>query len=184
MTPTDTSTFEQGDGPEAALKSLPLSQLISAPLVAALDAQVQLAKATEDFIKTIGFAPSTVPGGAAEPRMASFAFSRPAMDESDPSLTRQEEVRMEVPMLAIVKIPSLHIDTMDLAFEVAVTGWGSVAGGGEPPTAEGVLTGPHSALGPPGYTITMKAVSAPPTDAMARVMDELTKGIAPVIQSR
>lgn len=184
MTSPDSPASDLADAPGDLLQALPLSNLIGGPLIAALEAQIQMANATENFIKAVGYLPSAAPGGAAEARTVSFEFARPVADESDPTGVRQEQVRMDVPLLALVKIPNLQIDKMDLAFEVAVTGWGSVAGGDELPTAEGVLAGPHSALKAPGYAITMKAVSAEPTDAMARVMDELTKAITPVVQPR
>ena len=38
-------------------RGLPMDQLIGSPLRAACDAQVQLASATADFIKTVGFLP-------------------------------------------------------------------------------------------------------------------------------
>ncbi len=42
-------------------KGLPMADLIGAPLHAACDAQVMLARATADFIKVIGFLPPTDP---------------------------------------------------------------------------------------------------------------------------
>lgn len=41
----------------AQFRGLPMDQLIGSPLSDACNAQVQLASATADFIKTVGFLP-------------------------------------------------------------------------------------------------------------------------------
>lgn len=60
---------------------LPMADLIGGPLKAACDAQVQLAKATADFINTVGFTPaldaSSKPTGKLEPRQVDFSFWQP-----------------------------------------------------------------------------------------------------------
>lgn len=100
-------------------RGLPMSDLIGGPLKAASDAQVQLAKATADFIQTIGFVQPLdqdgKPTGEAKARTANFSFSRPNKDG-----TGSEDVSLTVPMLAIVKVPSLAIDTVDITFDMEV----------------------------------------------------------------
>src|SRR4028118_879026 len=111
-------------------KGLPMSDLIGGPLMAACDAQVRLANATATFIQQIGFRPKTedqmkamsdpanpVPfkAGDMDVRTVAFRFTRPAADQTvdgKPSPTiLTEDVLLEVPLLAIVKIPSLAINT-------------------------------------------------------------------------
>jgi hypothetical protein len=96
-----------------------MADLIGAPLQAASDAQLKLAVATADFIKTIGFLPPPDPakpdtlGGT---RTAKFAFTRSNPDAKD----GKEEVMLEVPMLAIVKIPALSVTRVDITFDMEV----------------------------------------------------------------
>ncbi|MEO7494806.1 MAG: DUF2589 domain-containing protein [Massilia sp.] len=103
-------------------KGLPMGDLIGGPLTAACDAQVRLAYATADFIKNIGFLPpgKDDPTGVGATRLAHFAFTRPVADKTDPSKTIDENVSLDVPLLAIVKIPSLSITKVDITFDMEV----------------------------------------------------------------
>jgi hypothetical protein len=121
-------------------KGLPMGDLIGGPLMAACDAQVRLANATATFIQQIGFRPKTVadmvkmsdptnpvPFSAADMdvRTVAFRFTRPAANQTGtdgkPSSTiLTEDVALEVPLLAIVKIPSLAITTVDITFDMEV----------------------------------------------------------------
>lgn len=113
-------------------KGLPMGDLIGGPLMAACDAQVKLANSTANFIKVIGFLPptdaelKTDENAVGEVRNVSFKFTRPAqaalpLDASTPgSPIYQEEVEIEVPLLSVVKIPSLSITTVDVNFQMEV----------------------------------------------------------------
>ncbi|WP_219135321.1 DUF2589 domain-containing protein [Janthinobacterium sp. UMAB-60] len=103
-------------------KGLPMGDLIGGPLTAACDAQVKLAHATADFIKYIGFMPpsDSDKDGVGATRLAHFAFTRPVADPADPSKTVEESVSLDVPLLAIVKIPSLSITKVDITFDMEV----------------------------------------------------------------
>lgn len=61
---------------------LPIAELIGEPLKAACDAQIRLAKATTDFINTVGFNPALdsqgkVIPGKVEPRQVDFSYWQP-----------------------------------------------------------------------------------------------------------
>jgi hypothetical protein len=98
-------------------KGLPMADLIGSPLTAACDAQVKLAVATANFIKTIGFYPpaagSTDPNAVGGVRTAKFAFTRHTTDGP-------EDVEMDVPMLAIVNVPALSVTKVDITFDMEV----------------------------------------------------------------
>lgn len=111
-------------------KGLPMGDLIGGPLNAACEAQVRLANATADFIKVIGFLPpkdadNFSSGGT---RTALFRFKRPVDNPNaiaqgqpgDAMAIYEEEVELEVPMLAIVKVPNLSITTVDITFDMEV----------------------------------------------------------------
>ncbi len=103
-------------------KGLPMGDLIGGPLTAACDAQVKLANATANFIKYIGFMPPADgdANGVGATRLAHFAFTRPVTDPADASKTIEEAVSLDVPLLAIVKIPSLGITKVDITFDMEV----------------------------------------------------------------
>ena len=98
-------------------KGLPMADLIGSPLTAACDAQIKLAVATADFIKTIGFLPPGAdnkdPNAVGGIRNAKFAFTRNT--QAGP-----EEVSLDVPLLAIVKVPALSITRVDITFDMEV----------------------------------------------------------------
>lgn len=112
-------------------RGLPMADLIGGPLMAAADAQVRLANATASFIQHVGFVPPpdadpNAPG-VFDPekfgiRTVAFRFNRPSTTasptEANPSPT--ETVELDVPLLAIVKIPALAIDTVDITFDMEV----------------------------------------------------------------
>ncbi|ASR43364.1 hypothetical protein BEN78_08240 [Xanthomonas citri pv. mangiferaeindicae] len=106
-------------------QGLPMGDLIGGPLNAACDAQVRLAQATADFIKVIGFLPppdpANDPTGVGGTRTATFRFKRPvdSIDPANPGI-HEEEVELEVPLLAIVKVPNLSINTVDVTFDMEV----------------------------------------------------------------
>ncbi|HEY8379234.1 MAG TPA: DUF2589 domain-containing protein [Nannocystis sp.] len=102
-----------------------MADLIGAPLNAACDAQVRLAKATADFVNTVGFNP-VGDGDATKlvPRQVDFAFWRPvgpmAPVEGGGSEAKVEKVQVSVPFLALVNVPALAIKSVDITFDMEV----------------------------------------------------------------
>jgi len=110
-------------------KGLPMGDLIGGPLMAACDAQVKLANATANFIKVVGFLPPAATGsGTPDPnavgdvRTARFRFDRPtgAAADATTGIVPMETVDLEVPLLAIVKVPALFVDKVDITFDMEV----------------------------------------------------------------
>ena len=103
-------------------KGLPMGDLIGGPLKAACDAQQHLAVATADFIKQIGFMPPNPsdPNGVGATRLAHFGFKRVVPDPADPTKTTEQDVTLDVPLLAIVKVPNLSITRVDITFDMEV----------------------------------------------------------------
>jgi len=107
-------------------KGLPMGDLIGGPLNAACDAQIRLANATADFIQKIGFRQPKSDTDPWLPRTVMFKFDRPAQVPSLPApaagdlANAIETVDIEVPMLAIVRIPNLGIDRVDITFDMEV----------------------------------------------------------------
>lgn len=91
---------------------LPMDQLIGAPLTAAADASLRLANSTADFINRVGFdADGSV-------RNVAFKYEKRSMNEDGTS--NLDEMKVDVPMLAIVPIPNLQVDEVNILFDMEV----------------------------------------------------------------
>lgn len=215
----------------ASFSGLPMGDLIGGPLNASCDAQVRLAMATVDFIKTVGFEPPPAPASpgnpmdpwSGKPRTATFKFKRPVIvnpavppvpaernpdgTEKTPAKSGQaavihmEEVELDVPVLAIVKIPSLSITTVDITFDMEVKsaesskessdksgsveaqakfGWGLWGGsvtikGSVATHKENTRSSDNSAK----YHVEVHAKDGGMPEGLARVLDILQQSIAP-----
>lgn len=191
-------------------KGLPMSDLIGGPLTAACDSQIKLAQATASFIRSVGFLPptdpaNTDPNAVGGTRTALFRFKRP-VDNLDPATKdtqpfSEEEVELEVPLLAIVKVPNLSIYTVDINFEMEVkssfsakesqdysagmqaemkVGWGIFSAkvniqGSVASHKENTRTSDNSAK----YTVAVHAEDKGMPEGLARVLDILQTAAAP-----
>lgn len=97
--------------------SLPMASLLGGPLQAACNAQVQLANATADFIKTVGLTPKDPQDENSElvARTVEFKYKQAKVDGSG-----FDDMVIEAPLLAIVKVPNLSITSMDITFDMEV----------------------------------------------------------------
>ena len=95
---------------------LPMDQLIGGPLAAACNSQVQLAKATADFIQTVGL--ETDANGLMKARTVDFTYSKPVNDGNGgyTEVTNQ----LDVPILAILNTPSLAVKEVEVEFTMEV----------------------------------------------------------------
>ncbi|MCH5249844.1 MAG: DUF2589 domain-containing protein [Lachnospiraceae bacterium] len=91
---------------------LRMDQLIGGPLSAAADASTQLANSTADFINRVGF------DSDGKARTVAFAYQKRSMN--DDGTSNLDEMKVDVPMLAIVPIPNLQIDEVNILFDMEV----------------------------------------------------------------
>lgn len=91
---------------------LDMQQLIGGPLSAAADASAQLANSTADFINRVGF------DANGKVRTVAFAYQKRSMNEDGTS--NLDEMKVDVPMLAIVPIPNLQVDEVNILFDMEV----------------------------------------------------------------
>ena len=91
---------------------LPMDQLIGAPLTAAADASLRLANSTADFINRVGF------DADGNVRNVSFKYEKRSLNEDGTS--NLDEMKVDVPMLAIVPIPNLQVDEVNVLFDMEV----------------------------------------------------------------
>lgn len=91
---------------------LEMDKLIGAPLTAAADASIQLANSTADFINKVGF------DGNGNLRTVAFGYQHRSANED--GTTNLDEMKVDVPMLAIVPIPNLQVDEVNILFDMEV----------------------------------------------------------------
>lgn len=127
---------ERGSGVEK-LGNLPLSQLFSGPLVAAIDASVQSQRETISLLMETGF--------DEDGNLVTVTFEYP-MPDTDPDTgeARRTTRRVEIPLLLFLTLPNLQISRIEEEFSAKITGVEErTAGGTEDESTEGTsrLTG-------------------------------------------
>lgn len=163
-----------------------MAQLIGAPLVAACDAQIQLARSTAGFISQVGVDDN------GQTRTACFLYQQ---EEAEGTV---QDRKVEVPLLAMVPIPNLQIDEVGLTFDMEVrqserTEMEMQAGGN---LEGGIGFGPakvsmrgsisshsHHTRGSDysaKYHFEVRAVNHGAPEALERVRDLMLSGIMPV----
>jgi hypothetical protein len=96
----------------AQFAGLDMKNLIGGPLSAAAESSVTLAQSTADFINRVGFNEDK------STRTVMFKFQKSDSDALGNPL--RSEMQMEVPILAIVPIPNLQIDEVNILFDMEV----------------------------------------------------------------
>ncbi len=96
------------------LNNIDFQKMIGGPLNACVNAQVASSLATVNFIQTVGFADDG--SGAKKLVMVDFSHSRTDFDED--GAAQQKEVKITVPLLAMLPIPSLRIEHVIIDFNV------------------------------------------------------------------
>ncbi|MGF6493847.1 hypothetical protein ABIE56_002031 [Luteibacter sp. 621] len=99
-------------------RGLPMGDLVGAPLMAACEAQVRLAQATADFINKVGFEQDAEGKSTGTTRTSAFKFTRPVQNAAGEWV--DEAVEMNVPLLSIVKVPTLAVENVDITFDMEV----------------------------------------------------------------
>ena len=92
-----------------------LSNLISYPLIATINADTECARGTAEFIRTMGFKQNDLdPENFGEPIMLNFNYNTYS---SDGSVIKN---KFTIPLLSILSIPALRVDTIDLDFTTSL----------------------------------------------------------------
>ena len=150
-----------------------ITDLIMTPLQAVYEAQEKLALATATYIEKVGLlSPSPVAGSdglGADAGVVSFRFQRPAAAQSSDGSGQMatEAVEINVPLLAIVKIPTLSISKIDFSFSV----------GGAAAEEESSTQHPVPAHASPLYNVHVHAEQSEPSEALARVLDLMANAL-------
>lgn len=183
---------EDGGTIAQQFKGLPMTELISAPLRAACDSQIQLAGAAFEFMTKIGFEN----GDMSKPNLLKFDLERPVQT---PTGITTNKVNVQAPFLGLVPIPSLLIDTVSVDFQMEVSaaeqsketstqnasmkaGFKSWFGtsveiqGSVSSSRENTRSSNQTAK----YQVHVSASQQPPTEGLSRLMDILASCTAPL----
>lgn len=170
---------------------LDMGQLIGGPLTAAAQASTMLANTTADFISTVGF------DDTGKLRTAAFAYQKRSMNEDGTS--NLDEMRVEVPMLAIVPIPNLQIDEVNILFDMEVKESSSdkLSAGAEIGLRATARFGPvrvsvsgnvsvhkentRSSDNSAKYHVDVRATNHGMPEGLARVLDMMAANVAPAL---
>ena len=93
----------------SALQAIPFSSMIGGPLKACIDAQAMAAKTTWDFIQEVGL---TVDPETGEKKAVNVSFS---------FIQNGRTVQLNVPLLTIVPIPYIAINSIDINFKASIS---------------------------------------------------------------
>src|SRR5574344_190461 len=108
-----------------ALKSIPFKNIIGGPLEACIDAQTIAAKTTVDFIQSVGLndVPATNPvtGEPMKDAAGNTVMIKEAVYVSFQFIQGGRMVRLNIPLLSIVPIPYIAINTIDINFKANIT---------------------------------------------------------------
>ena len=94
------------------LNNIDFRKMIGGPLQAAVDAQVASSLATVDFINKVGF---SEPGTDGKRALVMVDFTHTRTDADNPT---PKETKINVPLLAMLPIPSLRIEHVIIDFNV------------------------------------------------------------------
>lgn len=109
-----------GQGKELA--ALDFAQIIGGPLVAVVNAQAMAARVTTDFIQNIAFEPPAAGAGGAgsstKLKAVSFDFTQLLGSASGKLTGVTDATTIKVPLLTLVPIPYIRVDSMTIDLNV------------------------------------------------------------------
>jgi hypothetical protein len=97
--------------PAADFQALPLEFIVAAPLVAAVKAQAMVAETTKNFISAM----------IEKGKPITVDFSVSYRDENAPGKKQDKSVTISAPLLSLVPVPHLRIDSITTHFKYEVT---------------------------------------------------------------
>lgn len=179
------------------LKGVPIDYLISTPLIAAARSNMALATVMLEFIDMIGFDKD------GKTRLITFNLERPYEDPVTKKWAEKpQQIKVEAPLLGLVPIPALLIDSVDINLTVKIDdtltatsntdtstkvgaeadwGWGSATFSGSVSTSQSnTRTTDQSAT----FTVDVRAQQQPLPEGMARLMDVMASCITPLPTSK
>lgn len=99
--------------PAAEFQALPLEFIVSSPLVAAVKAQAIAAQTTLDFIN------GTIDEATKKPKTVAFQVETKTVDDQGKEVVTSKTI--DAPILSIVPVPHLRIDSLTINFKYEIT---------------------------------------------------------------
>jgi len=104
------------------VKSLPLYQIMGAPVLALVQAEAQAAQATAEFIERVGFVVSEDDGlddardvdHIGQLRMFTFHYQKPGATGG------MQDFQVQIPLLSLIPIPSVQVKEAEIEFDVHI----------------------------------------------------------------
>lgn len=170
---------------------LNMDKLIGGPLTAASDASINLARSTADFINQVGF------DADGKVRTAVFGYQKRSPNEDGTS--NLEEMKVAIPILAIVPIPNLQIDEVNILFDMEVKQsekseesldlGASISGSAKFGPVKVNITGnvsshssnTRSSDNSAKYHVDIRATNHGAPEGLSRVLDMMAASISPVL---
>ncbi|WP_420403990.1 DUF2589 domain-containing protein [Nisaea sp.] len=104
----------------AELSALPLGEMLSGPLTAAIEAQAMSAVSTAEFVNLVGFEEdSGGTGGARKVVMIPFEFESTVVNPETGEAT-EKTTELTVPLLSMVEAPHISIEDLSVSFEFKI----------------------------------------------------------------
>jgi hypothetical protein len=170
-------------------KGLDMKNLIGGPLTAAAEANLLLARTTASFINEVGF--------DADKNVRNVQFKYKKQEPTEDGSVDVQDMSVEVPMLAIVPIPNLQIDEVNVLFDMEVkqceksessmsgsgsfsakVGWGPISvniSGSVSAHSSNTRSSDNSAK----YHVDVRATNHGMPEGLARVLDMMAATISP-----
>jgi uncharacterized protein DUF2589 len=101
----------------ASSVSLPYHQLIGLPLVAMIEAEALAARASAEFLETVGFIKSKNEKDDSFGRLRTISFTYRKQDVNDKEVVEE----IELPLMSLLPIPLLQIKDATLEFSLKLT---------------------------------------------------------------
>lgn len=170
---------------------LDMKELIGGPLAAAAAGSTLLANSTANFIKTVGF------DEAGKLRTVAFAYQKRSVNED--GTTNMDEMKIDMPLLAIVPIPNLQVDEVNILFDMEVkqsesshealdvgaTLTGSLGIGPVKVSISGSVSvhkeNTRSSDNSAKYHVDVRATNHGTPEGLARVLDMMAANVAPTL---
>jgi hypothetical protein len=102
------------------LRSLPLFEIIGAPMIAIIQAQTQAARATVEFIEKVGFAHEAGKQASSELDMGSLRMAEFRFTKSDEKGAEAQFIA-RIPILSLVAIPGVQVKDAKISFVAKIT---------------------------------------------------------------
>jgi hypothetical protein len=168
----------------SVLNAVPIDKMVSAPLMAAIQAQIQSSKAFADFLMTV-----CIKDGKAV--TVQFDYEETLLD-TEGTITGVQQKTIRVPLMAVIPLPNFGVESVDIQFELTIhqseedhssteaqggfeakLGWGPFSvnvHGSVSHKSEQTRKTDTSAK----YSFQVKGTRQPPPEALMKIIDTIT----------